>query len=276
MRLLFILFILHLTLFGVELTFDTTYTGPKKLTVSSLGVSMGLPNHWSALATKGKGLKLFQEKSRDIMLLRSKTMSRDEALTYLNARHILQDGTKVFPQERVERLNSRIYRRAFTSNGGIDRPSYLAYVVLGPQKRTILVWVTYENGHASSIKATSMSLVQSLSFTPTRQLQTTQQDLRKRLKGVHLAYMKRDGAFDDKRELWLCTNKRYLLMQSRTVAGGMSRVKEQKMGEWKVENGSLILHSDDGVERTIAVEIRGNALFFDGIRSFELPNHQCP
>ena len=275
MRLFLTLFLLHMTLLGVELTFDTTYTGPKKLTVSSLGVSMGLPNHWSALATKGKGLKLSQETTHDVILLRSKSMTRDEALHYLNMPHTL-NGTKVFPQERVVRLNSRIYRRTFTSNGGIKRPSYLAYVVLGPQERTILVWVTYDSAHESSIKATSMSLVQALSFTPTRQLQSAQQDLRKRLKGVHLSYMKRDGAYDDKRELWLCSNKRYLLLESRTVAGGMSRVKEQKLGNWKVENEALTLHGDDGLDRIIAVELKGNALFFDGIRSFELSNHQCP
>jgi len=276
MRFFLTLFLLHMTLLGVELTFDTTYTGPKKLTVSSLGVSMGLPNHWSALATKGKGLKLFQESTEDIILLRSKTMTRDEALRYLSTPHILQDETKVFPQERVVRLNSRIYRRAFTSNGGMKRPSYMAYIVLGPQKRAILVWVTYDKEHESSIKATSMSLVQALSFTPTRQLQTAQHDLRKRLKGVHLSYMKRDGAYDDKREIWLCSNKRYLLIESRTVAGGMSRVKEQKLGSWKVDKEVLTLHGDDGLERIIAVELKGNALFFDGIRSFELPNHQCP
>ncbi len=275
MRLFFTLFLLHMVLLGVELTFDTTYTGPKKLTVSSLGVSMGLPKHWSALATKGKGLKLFQETSQDVILMRSKSMTRDEALRYLNMSHTL-NGTKVFPQERVVRLNSRIYRRAFTSNGGIKRPAYLAYVVSGPQERTILVWVTYDRTHESSIKATSMSLVQALSFTPTRQLQTAQQDLRKRLKGVHLSYLKRDGAYDDKRELWLCSNKRYLLIESRTVAGGMSRVKEQKLGSWKVEEEALILHGDDGLDRIIVVELKGNALFFDGIRSFELPNHQCP
>ncbi len=275
MRLFFTLFLLHMVLLGVELTFDTTYTGPKKLTVSSLGVSMGLPKHWSALATKGKGLKLFQETSQDVILMRSRSMTRDEALRYLNMSHTL-NGTKVFPQERVVRLNSRIYRRAFTSNGGIKRPAYLAYVVSGPQERTILVWVTYDRAHESSIKATSMSLVQALSFTPTRQLQTAQQDLRKRLKGVHLSYLKRDGVYDDKRELWLCSNKRYLLIESRTVAGGMSRVKEQKLGSWKVEEEALILHGDDGLDRIIVVELKGNALFFDGMRSFELPNHQCP
>ncbi len=83
MRLFFTLFLLHMVLLGVELTFDTTYTGPKKLTVSSLGVSMGLPKHWSALATKGKGLKLFQETSQDVILMRSRRACGETQLPYI-------------------------------------------------------------------------------------------------------------------------------------------------------------------------------------------------
>lgn len=96
-----------------------------------------------------------------------------------------------------------------------------------------------------------------------------------RLKGVHVAYVKRDGAYDDKRELWLCSNRRYLIEEERTVAGGMSRVKEQKLGRWSVENKQLILQGDDGMDRQINVKLQDKALLFDGHRSYELGNHKC-
>jgi len=275
MRFLFGFFLLSVTLFSVELSVDTLYKGPIKLTVSTLGVSMGVPPHWQAIAKKDEGLKLFQTQSADTIILNAKKLSKAEALYYLSTPHQIDDEIKIFPQERIVQINSRIYRRVYTTNGGKSRPAFLLYVVLGPQNRAVTVVVTYEHKHENSIKAISMSLVQALSFTPTKQLPFAQYDVEQRLKGVHLFYMKRDGAYDEKRELWLCSNKRYLIIENRTIAGGMSRVKEQKMGSWLIDDSKLVLQGDDGLDRFIEVKIEGKALFFDGVRSFELKNHKC-
>jgi hypothetical protein len=275
MRLLISFFLFVTVLFGVELELDKNYVGPKKLTVSQLGVSMGLPNHWEAVAKKGKGLVLFQQGTKDTMVLRTESFNVSEAITYLNEPHYLKDNIKVFPQERIVKLNARIFRRAYTSNGGQGRASVLIYVILGPQERAVVMKVQYDKANDSAIKATTMNIVQALSFTPTKQLQNALQDLEMRLKGAHIAYIKRDGAYDEKRELWLCSNRRYLILEERTVAGGMSRVQEQKLGRWSVENEQLILQGDDGLDRLIDVKLQDNALLFDGHRSYELKNHQC-
>ncbi len=275
MRLLISFFLFVTVLFGVELELDKNYVGPKKLTVSQLGVSMGLPNHWEAVAKKGKGLVLFQQGTKDTMVLRAESFNVSEAITYLNEPHYLKDNIKVFPQERIVKLNARIFRRAYTSTGGQGRASVLIYVILGPQERAVVMKVQYDKANDSAIKATTMNIVQALSFTPTKQLQNALQDLEMRLKGVHVVYVKRDGAYDDKRELWLCSNRRYLILEERTVAGGMSRVQEQKLGRWSVENKQLILQGDDGLDRLIDVKLQDNALIFDGHRSYELKNHQC-
>ena len=275
MRLLFSFFLFATLLTGVELELDTNYEGPKKLTVSQLGISMGLPRHWDAVAKKSEGLLLFQKETKDTMLLRAKSLSRDEGVSYLNEPHYLANKIKVFPQERIVKLNSRIFRRAYTAQGGYDRASYLIYVVLGPQNRAVVMKIRYDKSNETAIKATSMNIVQALSFTPTKQLQNALHDLEMRLKGAHVAYVKRDGAYDEKRELWLCSNRRYLIKEDRTVAGGMSRMTEQKFGKWSVENSQLILQGDDGLDRLIDVNIQDNALIFDGHRSYELKNHQC-
>ncbi|MGB5965399.1 MAG: hypothetical protein WBF77_01695 [Sulfurimonadaceae bacterium] len=275
MRLLLSFFLFTTVLLGVELELERTYSGPIKLTVSHLGVSMGVPHRWEAVVKKGEGLVLFQKGTKDTMVLRSKSLNISEAITYLNEPHYLKNNIKVFPQERIVKLNSRIYRRSYTSNGGQDRASVLIYVILGPQERAVVMKVQYDKANDSAIKATTMNIVQALSFTPTKQLQNALQDLEMRLKGAHIAYLKRDGAYDEKRELWLCSNRRYLLQEERTVAGGMSRVQEQKLGKWSVENEQLILQGDDGLDRLIDVKLQDNALLFDGHRSYELSNHQC-
>lgn len=260
---------------GVELELDKNYDGPKKLTVSQLGVSMGLPRHWEAVARRGEGLLLFQKGTIDTMTLYAKSFDLSEAIAYLNEPHYLNENIKVFPQERTVKLNSRIYRRSYTSNGGQDRASVLIYVILGPQKRAVVMKVKYDKANDSAVKATSMNIVQTLSFTPAKQLQNALQDLEMRLNGIHVAYVKRDGAYDEKRELWLCSNRRYLLLEERTVAGGMSRLQEQKSGTWSVEERELILQGDDGLDRLIKVQLQDKALLFDGQRSYELKNHQC-
>lgn len=275
MRLLISLFLFVTVLFGVELELDKNYVGPKKLTVSQLGVNMGLPHRWEAIAKEGEGLVLFQQETQDTMVLRSKSLNISEAIAYLNEPHYLKNSVKVFPQERIVKLNSRIYRRAYSSNGGQDRPSVLIYVILGPQERAVVMKVQYAGKNDSAIKATTMNIAQALSFTPTKQLKSSIQNLEARLKGAHIAYVKRDGAYDDKRELWLCSNRRYMIQEERTVAGGMSRVHEQKYGKWSVENEQLILQGDDGLDRLIDVTFQDKSLLFDGHRSYELKNHQC-
>jgi len=275
MRLLLSFFLFATLLSGVELELDTNYEGPKKLTVSQLGISMGLPRHWDAVAKKGEGLLLFQKETKDTMLLRAKSLNSAKGIAYLNEPHYLANKIKVFPQERIVKINSRIFRRTYTAQGGYDRASHFIYVVLGPKGRAVVMKVKYDRVNETAIKASSMNIVHALSFTPTRQLQNTLQDLEMRLKGVHVAYVKRDGAYDEKRELWLCSNRRYLIKEDRTVAGGMSRVREQKYGKWSVENDQLVLQGDDGLDRLIDVRLQNNALIFDGHRSYELKNHQC-
>lgn len=275
MRLL-ILFFLYVTLLpGVELELDKNYSGPQKLTAPQLGVSMGVPRNWQAVAKKGEGLLLFQHETNDTMRLRSKNWTVTEALDYLNEPHYLKNRIKIFPQEEIVKLNSRIYRRAYIQNGGKDTAAILVYVILGPQERAVVMKIEYDKEHDSAIKATSMNIVQALSFTPTKQLQNALHDLELRLKGIHVVYMRRDGAYDEKRELWLCSDRRYLLQEDRTIAGGMSRVQEHKEGTWSVEENVLVLQGEDGLDRHIDVELKDNTLIFDGQRSYELQNHQC-
>lgn len=272
---IFMILLFFLTLTSAqELVWDKHYVGPQKLTVTSLGISMGLPPRWEAIAKKGKGLKLFQSKTKNVIVLRSTEMDLSEVEAFLNAPHYLQNNTKLFPQGRIESLSSKIHYRSYAINGERDRVVTF-YVVLGPQKRIVVMRVLYNIADDSAIKATSMNIVQTLSFTPTKQLQSLVQNLELRLKGAHLAYMQRDGAYDNKRELWLCSNKRYLSKEDHTVAGGMSRTTEQKFGQWSLENGKLILRADDGMEHFIKVERQDNALILDGARSYELKNHQC-
>ena len=275
MRILISFLLLTLSLFSVELELGKTYEGPVKLTVSSLGANMGVPPRWSAVAQRGRGLLLFQESSADTILLREKELNVNTAIAYLNETHYVGNNIKIFPQERIVKLNPHIFRRVYTSNGGAERASHLIYIIVGPQSRAVVMNISYDPKNESAIKATSMNIAQALSFTTTRQLKSLETNLGTRLKGIHIAYIKRDGAYDEKRELWLCSNRRYLIQEDRTVAGGMSRVKEQKLGNWSFENAQLILQGDDGLDRFIKVELKDNALLFDGIRGYELNNRKC-
>lgn len=275
MRLFLTFFLSAVVLCGVELEFDKTYSGPKKLSVASLGASMGLPPHWKAVAKKGEGLLLFQDDSKDTIVMRSKTMNSAEAIRYLNEAHYLRGDIKIFPQERIVKVSSRIYRRAYSPSGGQNRASALIYIVLGPQGRAVVMKAHYDKANDSSLKALTMNIVQALGFTPTKQLQNAPDDLEMRLKGAHMAYIKRDGDYDGKRELWLCSDRRYLLKEEHALAGGISRIQEQKHGTWSVEESRLILQGDDGQEQIIDITRRDKALLFDGHRSYELANHHC-
>jgi len=274
MRMFLLLLLLTASLFGIELEAGKRYSGPAKLSVSSLGVSMGLPANWSAEVYK-KAVVLKHEKSRNTIRLHAKHLSPTEAVNYLSTIHYMKGGIKIFPQERIIKINQHIYARAYRASGGIEQDSILLYTVLGPQERAVVVLAEYAKEDEAVVKTISMNVVQTISFTPTMQLKNVMQDLKKRLQGLHLVYMKRDGAYDEKHELWLCSNKRYMSLENRTVAGGMSRIKEQKYGKWMADDGKLILQGDDGFDTIIKVAIKNRVLFFDGVRSYELENHQC-
>jgi len=275
MRILISFFLLSVTLFGIELELDKVYEGPKKLTASSLGVSMGLPPRWSAVAKRGEGLLLFTNDSNNTIKLQPKEMDARRALDYLSSTHYLKGRIKIFPEGKVIRLSSYIYYRAYEPDGVHRDKSVLIYIVLGPQNRAIRMHAVYQKADETKIKAICMNIIQALSFTPTKQLKSAEADLEKRLLGAHVAYMNREGAYASKREIWLCSNYRYQLKGARTVQGGMSREYDLKYGQWSVENDDLVLKGDDGRELLIKVERRDNALFFDGQRSYELNNHQC-
>lgn len=275
MRLLLGLLVSATLIFGVELESDKTYRGPEKLTASSLGASMGLPHLWKAVAKKGEGLLLFQENTNDTIVMRSKKMTAAEAISYLNVPHYLNKDLKIFPQEHIVKLNARIYSRAYSPGGDAGRASVLLYIVLGPQERAVVMRAHYDKAHESSIKSTTMYIAQTLGFTPTRQLKNALDDLEMRLKGGHFVYTERMGDYDEKRELWLCSDKRYLLREEHIVAGKMSWTEDRKRGEWSVENAHLILQGEDGLDRLIGIALQDKALLFDGHRSYELANHHC-
>lgn len=275
MRLLLNFFLFTALLSGVELELDKEYYGPKKLTVSQLGVSMGLPHGWEAVAKQDEGLILSQKGTKDTMVLRAKRLTASEAGIYLSEPRYVSESTKVYPRERIVQLNSRIYRRSYAATGGQTPFGVLIYVILGPQERAVVMKVQYDKANESAVKATAMNIVQTLSFTPTRQLQNALHDLDMRLKGTHIVFAKRSGGHDDKRELWLCSNQRYILQAEQTAADGMSRMQEYKEGKWSVEDEQLILQGDDGLETLINVRSQEHVLIFDGHRSYELENHKC-
>ncbi|WP_345975424.1 hypothetical protein [Sulfurimonas sp. HSL3-7] len=275
MRLLLTFLVSVTVLCGTELEFDKVYSGPKKLTVSSLGASMGLPPHWNAVAKQGEGLLLFQDDTNDTIVMRSKTMNSVEAIRYLNEVHYLGDDRRIFPQEHIMKVSSRIYRRNYSPSGAQHKRSVLVYIILGPQERAVAITADYDVSKDSAFKVLTMNIAQALVFIPTRQLQNALDDLEMRLKGAHIVYVKDAGTYDEKRELWLCSDRRYLLKEEHTLEGGMSRIQEQKSGTWSVESSRLILQGNNGQEQTIDITREDKALLFDGHRSYELANHHC-
>ena len=275
MRLLLPFLLSVALLCGIELEFDKIYSGPKKLSVSSLGASMGLPPHWNAVAKQGEGLLLFQDDTNDTIVMRSKTMNTTGAIRYLNVPHYLGGDLKIFPQEQIVKISSRMYRRAYTPSGVQKKRSVLVYIILGPQERAVMMTAHYDASRETLFKALTMNIAQTLGFTPTRQLQNALDDLEMRLKGAHIAYTAHVGKYDEKRELWLCSDSRYLLKEEQTLDGGMSRIHKQKGGTWSVEASRLILQGDNGQDQLITITREDKALLFDGHRVYELANHHC-
>ena len=274
MRFFLSLIFFYYSVMAVEIMPYKIYDENTKLTASSLGISLGVPKHWKAKVQEDKRLLLFQEETDNTISLEAKTMTIKEGLNYLLNDHYLQDDTKIYGFNTPTKINSRIYRRSYRLSANTTQQVML-YVISDTKDRLVIMSVRYDRADESKIEASTLSLAQGISFTPNQQLKNRMSNVEMRLKGGHFVYMKREGAFDDKREIWLCSNKRFGLNIERTVAGAMSKVKNIQYGSWSVEHQRLILKADDGFIREIKINIESNTLFFDQARSYVLQNNQC-
>ncbi|MEA3372965.1 MAG: hypothetical protein U9Q62_04665, partial [Campylobacterota bacterium] len=91
----------------------------------------------------------------------------------------------------------------------------------------------------------------------------------------HFTYYETVGLYSEKRELWLCSNDRFILRAHQAVGGGTSGMLLEYRGSWLVTDNVLKLHYADGSQKMILLREEGNAIFFNESRSYRLTNRVC-
>lgn len=259
--------------YGVELQRGKSYLGPIKLTAKSLGVGLGISPGWLASLPESGGLQIRRE-GHDLMItMRSKEMDTEEALQYLNLPVEYEPGVMLFPSQRIVNLSSTKFRRSYRVNG--RNAEAIVYVVLGPQRRAVVVTGLYAPQERDMMQVEMFSLVNTVTFTALKPLKTEESPLKSRLKGGFFTFYENVGLRSEQRELWFCSNNRFILRMHQAVTGGKSTMITEYRGHWVLDDTILKLQFSDGSQQPYLLQDKGHAILFNGNRSYRLKNRLC-
>ncbi|WP_345985930.1 hypothetical protein WCX49_02120 [Sulfurimonas sp. HSL-1656] len=251
------------------------YAGPQKLGVPSLGASLMLPARWNAQLSGERGPLILQSPDgsgrilaeANVSVLGSPLQMLPERMTYY--------GLKLFSPSQPSALRTSLLYRLYRVEGPGPFTRALVYVVLGPQGRAIVLYGFFTPEGYDGMRQTMISLGDSIGFTPLRALPSHMEGIYQRITGGHFVFYQNNGAFTEKREVWLCRSGKAVLRGVYTVANETSRHTLLRRGEWHLEAEHLQLNFGDGSSERYTVRLDNNTLYFGDAQTFRLPNHTC-
>ncbi len=267
---LFVLFFLSLA-HSVELKRGQHYEGPVKLTAATLGIGLGISSKWNASLGQKGPLKVVSETKDMTITLQAKEMTKESAVQYLTFPIEHQNGEILFPRERIIELTPTKFRRHYRMGSSDD--AVMIYVILGPQRRAVVMTGIAQPKSMDSLQSEMFSIASTITFTPMKPLLDENNPLKSRLKGGHFVYYESVGQFNEKREVWLCSNGQFALRAHKIVRG--SREIYKYHGSWVLDEYVLKLNMADGSQKKVYVRDEGKALFFNETRIYRLKNSVC-
>ncbi len=268
-----VMLLLSIGLYGVELQRGQSYEGPMKLTAKILGVGLGISREWRASLPEQGGLQVSSNVNGIIITMRSKELTADDAMQYLNLPIEYEPGVMLFPSKRIVELTRSKLRRSFRVNG--RDAEAIIYVLLGPHRRAVVMTGLSSPRERDLMQAELLSIANTVTFTPLKPLSDDRNSLKQRLIGGYFTYYETVGLGSEKRELWLCSEGRFILRAREATGGGISRELIEYRGSWTTDDIQLKLHFKDGSQKSIFLREEGNAIFFNESRSYRLTNRVC-
>ncbi|OQX59865.1 MAG: hypothetical protein B5M52_02060 [Helicobacteraceae bacterium 4484_230] len=277
MRLLFLLLTVLLTsLSSVEIKKHTEYEGPLKLSADAYGVAFALPEGWSAQLLGEEGPFFLQKQGSSMQVVMS-TQSIDISgvSQYLNRKFEYDSGVKIFPTKLIRQISGTVFRRVYIVNGSDFSDEAVVYVILGPQGRGVVMTGFYAAEDAVEMENFMLKMAVSISFTALRQQSNADTPFAQELEGEHFIFYEQSGTYSEKREIWLCSDRTFVLKSHEAVASSSTRMEIMKKGKWSVEDGSLRLNFSNGVKTGYRLEREYRALLVNGQRIYRLKNNYC-
>lgn len=245
------------------------YKGPMKLTGEKIGASLWLPIMWQTLPlsdTKvNKSLVLVHENKKLHIEIYPNEFNAVDAIGYLQTNVILPTGELLTPTNHVEKLSPSIYRARFNESSIDNHRKVIAYIILGPQHRSLSLFGFYETQDEHEMNNYLIKFVTSISFTPTKLLPDDHKRVKDKLSGGRFVYYSQEAGYSLKKEIWLCSDQRYFMQQRQYLSSGT----------WRVQGKKLIFKDSDASESSVDIEVDNNAILFNGIRVYRLGNRKC-
>ena len=274
--LILLLLFLWTTLSSVEIEKDMQYNGPLKLSATAYGVAFALPEGWSAQLLSGKGPFFLQKDDSSMqVVMKTQSIGLSEVSHYLNRKFQYDSGVKLFPSKRIRQISSTVYRRTYIVNGSDFSNEASVYVVLGPQGRGVVMTGFYAVEDAVDMENFMLKMAVSIGFTALRQQSNADTPFAQELEGEHFIFYENSGTFSEKREIWLCRDRTFILKSHKTVASSNSKIKVVEHGKWSVESGSLRLYFSNGSKTGYRLSREYRALLVNGQRVYRLKNSYC-
>jgi len=245
------------------------YKGPMKLTGKRIGASMWLPLHWQTLplklTSKNTMLVLHHEQKPLNIEIYPNDFNAFQAVQYLQKNIILPTGTLLTPSKRVEKISSLLYRATYNENDLTNKRKVIAYILIGPQHRSLSFFGFYDVADEYEMKSYLLKFVKSVSFTPTRPLPETNKAIKDKLSGGRFVYYSQKNGYSTKKEIWLCSNQKYI----------MHKHHQESYGTWRIQDEKLVFKHYDATESFVDIKSEDGAIYFSGVRVYRLKNRKC-
>lgn len=251
------------------------YSGPEKLSAPNLGASLMLPGGWNAQLQDPKGPLILQSQTDS-----SRIMVEANVSVYGNPADMLREkmvyyGLDLFSPSQIKQMRPSMMYRLYRVEGSETFSQALVYLILGTQKRAVLLYGFFDPEHYASMRQTMLTLADSLGFTTIRNLPKHLSSRHMQLSGGHYVFYERRGSFSEKRELWLCGDGTAVLKGTYAAANDTTRTAIVRRGSWHLEQEWLRIVLQDGTQERYRVLQENNTLYFDKAQTFRLPNHLC-
>lgn len=259
---------------GEELQTGLRYEGPKKLTSPVLSVSFELPERWSAefLTPEGPLSVMAEDDGAEILMEGNATMVADP-ISLLSWQKKLY-GLTLRSYSGIEQVSASVYRRRY----GVQEPARysdaMIYLVVGSQDRGVVLNGFFNDEMRAKTLHALMAMATSISYAPLRAL-PRHGDLALALGNAHFVFYEQVGNISEKREIWLCRNRKVRLVSVHSALMNNQRVTLSKKGHWHFDDPTLTLVLNDDSNQTFQIGRYRKTVTFDGHRTFRLPNVLC-
>jgi hypothetical protein len=271
-----------------EIKEGVEYKGLSILTVSSLGLTLTIPENWTAVFPQGaSALIIGSHDQQSTLIVTAESMDALSVQELMQQTSDLGNGIILIPKSSVSNRGNH-FECEYSVNGSAQELNAFAEVLVGDFEIGVLGVVLSTPSSFESGKSGLQSLIQSVKFNkpkPTFSETTVGVPWADYLRGKTLKYYYTTSGFSSQDYIYLCADGSfYRKSRDSSVSNlGTGSMRGSNQGRWAANgqgnSGTLQLVNSDGSSVNFQIHYgegnKGTGLYLNGSRYYIDTNDQC-